>query len=105
MSRGAFFLENLQQRAEIRAEKFLEIVRSAFRHQHSVGLQPAPMGQRYAESAWHSTKTFLQVNFLHRQGSLQDTFEDLLVAHLKGLLYRFVRIHSRQPSVLVSSAR
>src|SRR5580765_1149354 len=105
MSLGTFFLENLQQGAEMRAEKLLEIAGSALRHQDSVGLHSLPVRQDRAEATWHSFKTFLQVGLLPLQGSFQDAFEDLFMTELKRLLHCLIGIKGGESRMLVSSCR
>src|SRR6476646_7762301 len=105
MSLGTLSLKNLQQAAEIRAEKLLEIARSALWHQDPVGLHSLPVRQGRAEATWHSFKTFLQVGLLPLQGSFQDAFEDLFMTELQRLLHCLIGIKGSESSMLVSSCR
>src|SRR6476661_6462026 len=105
MSLGTLSLKNLQQRAEIRAEKLLEIAGSALRHQDPVGLHTSPVGQRGAEATRHSFKTFLQVGFLALQRSFQHALEDLFMTELPRLLHCLIRVKGGESGMLVSPGR
>src|SRR6267154_2564100 len=60
MGRSTLLIEKLQESAEIRAEKVLEIIRRCFGPQNPVGFVTAPVTNRGRHPAFHACQSRLR---------------------------------------------
>src|ERR1700716_1043620 len=99
-----FLIENLQESAEIRTEKILEIIRRRFRNENPVGFDAAPVRDRDRQPTFHTRQAGLQILFLAGERRFQYPFENLFMTELQSLLDGYVRIKGRKAGVIVPAA-